>query len=252
MKTDIRAIFIDLGGTFRVVHKDKDYSDKAKQRIASLCGSDMDPQSFHSLIDARYDIYREWALRYMCEAPEEVLWTRWLVPDFDPQRITEAAKELTYLYRQAKGERMVVEGGAETVKELFKRGYTLGIISDLVGTTEIDEWLDRDDLRPYFKTVQQSSVTLVRKPHPAIYYYALHEAGVLPGNSAYVGDNLARDILGAKASGFGLTIAVDYPGTKPLNPTEETMPDAKITAFRQLLDAFPACGKVDEAGLIRI
>ena len=59
-------------------------------------------------------------------------------------------------------------------------------------------WLDHDQLRPYFKTVQQSSVCLIRKPHPAIYYYALEECGSDPKRTCYVGDNLARDIVGAK------------------------------------------------------
>lgn len=251
MNTDIRAIFFDLGGTFRIIRQNKPYSDAAKERIAGLCGTDMDPAAFHRLIDSRYDVYRRWALTHMCEAPEEVLWTRWLVPELDRERVTVLAGELTALYRQAKGERLVVEGGAETVKELCSRGYTLGIISDLVGTNEIDQWLDRDGLRPYFKAVQQSSLTLIRKPHPAIYYYALREAGAQAQTSAFVGDNLVRDILGARTVGFGMTIAVAYPGMPGLEPTQETMPDAVIGAFTQLLDIFPACGKVDEGRLKR-
>lgn len=252
MNTDIRAIFFDLGGTFRIVHEDKAYSDNAKRRIALLCGTGMDPDSFHQLVDARYDRYREWVLKHMCEAPEDILWTRWLTPDYDHDRVTAAAGELTYLYRQAKGERLVVEGGVDTAKELWARGYTLGIISDLVGTREIDEWLIRDKLRPYFKAVQQSSVTLIRKPHPAIYYYALREAGARAETSAFIGDNLARDILGAKAVGFGMTIAVEYEGMPALKPTGDTMPDAKITAFCQLLDIFPASGRVDTARILRV
>ncbi len=252
MNTDIRAIFLDLGGTFRIVHKNKPYQDAAKQGIAKLCGTDMDFAAFYSLVEARYDIYREWVLLHRCEAPEEVLWTRWLAPEFDRDRIEKAAAELTYLYRQVKGERCVVEGGVETVKELYKRGYTLGIISDLVGTLEIDEWLDKDKLKPYFKTVQQSSITLIRKPHPAIYYLALREAGVRAENSAYIGDNLTRDIVGAKVSGFGMTVGVDYPGMAPFAPTQETMPDTKITAFPQLLSLFPAFGRVNMDGFAHL
>lgn len=239
MGQKIRGIFIDLGGTFRVVCENKPYSDDAKRRIAALCGTDMDPEAFHAMLDKRYDGYRDWALKFMCEAPETMLWTRWLTPEFDRARIEKNAAELTYLYRRAKGERRVVPGGIETVKELFARGYTLGIISDLIGCQEIDEWLDADGLRPYFKTVQQSSITMLRKPHPAIYFLALSEAGLRPEESAFVGDNLKRDIIGAKASGFAKTIAVDYPDAAPLKLTEENQPDGIITRFDQLLDVFP-------------
>ncbi|MHC1786477.1 MAG: HAD family hydrolase [Christensenellales bacterium] len=251
MNTDIRAIFFDLGGTFRILRENKPYTEAAKARMAQLCGTDMDAIAFHRLIDSRYDSYRQWALTYQCEAPEEVLWTRWLAPDFDKERICAAAGELTGLYRQAKGERLVVEGGVETVRELCRRGYALGIISDLVGTAEIDRWLDEDGLRPYFKAVQQSSITYVRKPHPAIYFNALQEAGEKPGTSAFVGDNLARDILGAKVAGFGMTIAVSYPGMPALAPTAETLPDAVITSFPQLLDIFPACGQAAAQNMVR-
>lgn len=252
MNQDIRYIFFDLGGTFRVIREDAAYLAAAKARIAELCGvAAEDPCAwFDSVIDKRYDQYRAWALKFMCEAPEEVLWTRWLAYDCDRERILRNASELTYQYRQTKGIRTVVDGGAETVKQLCARGYTLGIISDLVGRREVDQWLDADGLRSYFKTVQQSSITYVRKPGPAIYYYALDEVGAQAENCCFVGDNLDRDIIGAKACAFGMTVTVQYDPGKPLKLTEENMPDAKIYRFPQLLEIFPERGKVDTGKLI--
>lgn len=253
MNSDIRYIFLDLGGTFRIIREDPAYLTAAKTRIAELLGVETeDPCAwFDAVIDKRYDKYRDWALRFMCEAPEEVLWTRWLAYDApDLEQVRKNAPELTYQYRQTKGIRTVVDGGAETVRELCERGYTLGIISDLVGKREVDEWLDQDGLRRYFKTVQQSSLTYIRKPAPAIYYYAMEEVDARPEQCCYVGDNLNRDILGAKAVNFGMTVAVQYDRKKPLKLTEENRPDAKIYTFPQLLDLFPACGQVDASRLI--
>jgi putative hydrolase of the HAD superfamily len=239
MEKNIRAIFLDLGGTFRIVEDNLPYKTAARRRIAELCGTDMEAEAFHSLIEKRYDGYRDWALKYMCEAPEEMLWTRWLAPECDKALLERNAVELTYELRKAKGERVVVKNGIETVKTLVLRGYKVGVISDLIGTIEIDEWLDRDGLRPYFCTVQQSSVTMLRKPHPTIYFLALKEAAVRPEESVFVGDNLERDIIGAKASNFGATIAVEYPGAKKLKLTAENMPDGIIKSFDQLLEVFP-------------
>ena len=236
----INTIFIDLGDTFRVIRKDADYILAAKRRIVELLGVDADPIEFYrEVIEPRYDRYREWALTFYCEAPEKTLWTRWLAYDYPREQVEAAAAELTMAYRRTKGERVVTDGGAETVKELYRRGYTLGIVSDLVGVHEVDEWLDRDGLRPYFKTVQQSSICLIRKPHPAIYYYALEECGADHAETCYVGDNLDRDIVGAKAAGLGMTIGVQYPGKKPQAVTEENKPDRFITHFSQLLEIFP-------------
>ena len=241
MEKQIDTIFVDLGDTFRVIRKDEAYQRAAKETITRLLGVDEDPVEFYkNVIEPRYDKYREWALTFYCEAPVKELWTRWLAYDFPRERVEAAADEMTYAYRRTKGERVVTEGGIDTIKELYARGYTLGIVSDLVGTEEVDEWLDQDGLRPYFKTVQQSSTCLIRKPHPAIYYYALEECGADPHRTCYVGDNLARDIVGAKAAGLGMTIGVQYPGKKPQEITEENKPDRFISHFAQLLDIFPA------------
>lgn len=240
----IDTIFVDLGDTFRVIRKDEAYSHAARARICELLGVDADPEVFyHEVIEPRYDRYREWALHFYCEAPVQELWTRWLAYDLPEERVRAAADALTWEYRKTKGERVVTDGGIETIKELYRRGYTLGIVSDLVGTEEVDDWLDRDGLRPYFKTVQQSSVCLIRKPHPAIYYYALEACGSRRENTCYVGDNLDRDIVGAKAAGLGMTVAVRYPGKKEQTVTEANRPDRFITHFSQLLDLFPARGE---------
>lgn len=244
-KKTIKAIFLDLGGTFRIVEDNVPYKMAARRRIAELAGMMMEAEAFHALIEKRYDVYREWALRFMCEAPESMLWTRWLAPECDHELLKKNAVELTYELRRAKGERVVVKNGIETVKRLVSRGYKVGVISDLIGTKEIDEWLDQDGLRSFFCTVQQSSVTMLRKPHPALYFLALSEAGVQPEESVFVGDNLERDIVGAKASNFGATIAVEYPDAKKLKLTEENLPDGLISRFDQLLDVFPKAPIMD-------
>lgn len=240
MEKNINTIFVDLGDTFRVIRKDPAYQREARSVITRCLGVDADPDEFYEqVIEPRYDKYRQWALTFYCEAPVETLWTRWLAYDYPEDRVKAHAAEMTWAYRKTKGERVVTEGGVETVKELYKRGYCLGIVSDLVGTEEVDDWLDRDHLRPYFKTVQQSSVCLIRKPHPAIYYYALRETGADPKRTCYVGDNLDRDIVGAKAAGLGMTVGVQYPGKKPQQVTEENKPDCFIHHFTELLDLFP-------------
>ena len=243
MEKQIDTIFFDLGDTFRVIRKDREYQRQAKAVITRCLGVDTDPEDFYrDVIEPRYDKYREWALSYYCEAPVEVLWTRWLAYDFPKDRVAAHAAEMTWAYRKTKGERVVTEGGIDTVKELYRRGYTLAIVSDLVGVEEVDDWLDHDGLRPYFASVQQSSQCLIRKPHPAIYYYALQETGADPLKTCYVGDNLDRDIVGAKAAGLGMTVGVRYPGKKPQTVTEANRPDCFIEHFSQLLDLFPPLG----------
>ena len=241
MMQNIEAIFIDLGNTLRILIKDPEHMARARQRIVELVGTDEDPAAFVAKLDERYKTYRKWAFENLREAPESEMWTRWLTPDFPEERIAPLGQELTYQYRQSMGRRVVVNEGREVVEELQKRGYALGIISNLIGTHEIPEWLETENFAPYFKTVVLSSVLGIRKPDPAIYLEAARQIGVEPACCAYVGDNLKRDVTGARAAGFGAVVIMISP-EKLMEETitDENRPDVIIPEFINLLDVFPA------------
>jgi HAD superfamily hydrolase (TIGR01662 family) len=134
----------------------------------------------------------------------------------------------------------VVDGGREVVAELQRRGYTLGIISNLIGTREIPEWLEAEGLGHYFKAVALSSVCGIRKPAPEIYLQAARAAGIDPACCAYVGDNLKRDVTGTRQAGFGKVVILISPEKLAGETiTGENRPDVIIHEFRQLLDVFP-------------
>ena len=78
----------------------------------------------------------------------------------------------------------------------------------------------------------------------------MEEAGAEAENCCFVGDNLNRDIIGAKAVDFGMTVTVQYDRRKPLKLTAENRPDAKVYRFPELLDIFPARGQVAVENLI--
>jgi putative hydrolase of the HAD superfamily len=245
LTTSIDAIFIDLGNTLRILVKDQAHMARARQEITRLVGTDEDPLAFCAKLDERYKLYRKWAFETLNEAPESELWVRWLVPDFPAERIAPLGAQLTFQYRQSMGRRVVVEGGREVLDQLLKRGYTLGIISNLIGTYEIPQWLEQEGFAPYFKSVVLSSIYGKRKPDPAIYLEAARRAGVEPGHCAYVGDNLKRDVTGTRAAGFGLLIIMISPeelAEAVIN--DENRPDLIIHKFQQLLDVFPGMSTI--------
>jgi putative hydrolase of the HAD superfamily len=241
MVQKIEAIFLDLGNTLRILVKDPEHMARARQKIVELVGTDEDPAAFVTKLDERYKVYRKWAFENLREASEAEMWTRWLTPEFPPERIAPLAGELTYQFRQSMGRRVVVDGGREVVEELQSRGYILGIISNLIGTREIPEWLKAEHFAPYFKAVVLSSVLGIRKPDPAIYIEATRIAGVQPSRSVYIGDNLKRDVTGARAAGFGMVVIMISPQElAEATITDENRPDLIIHEFRELLDLFPA------------
>lgn len=233
------AIFFDLGGTLRLLVEDEVFQYEAMRSITRLLETDAEPKAFCALLDQRYEGYRKWAFEEMKEAPEQELWTRWLAPDFSKDRVAAAAVELTVHYRNAKGRRVVAEHGAEVIRELYERGYTLGIISNLITSKEIPDWLEADGLTPYFKSVLLSAVCGIRKPDPEMHRIAAREVGISPERCVYVGDNLKRDVAGTKAAGFGAFLLFVEPG-KTLKPAPEgSEPDAVLYDFTELLTMFP-------------
>lgn len=240
MSHNIEAIFLDLGNTLRILLKEEEHQSRARRKIVEMVGTDEDPEAFCEKLDARYKTYRKWAFENLVEAPEAELWTRWLTPEFPAEKIAPQAVELTYQYRQSMGRRVVVDGGKEVVIELHRRGYILGIISNVITSQEIPDWMDADGFTPYFKSVVLSSVFGKRKPDPAIYHEAARRAGVESARCVYVGDNLKRDVTGTRAAGFGMVIIMISPEElAEATITDENRPDIIIHEFRELLNIFP-------------
>lgn len=240
MSHNIEAIFLDLGNTLRILLKEEEHQSRARRKIVEMVGTDEDPEAFCEKLDARYRTYRKWAFENLVEAPEAELWTRWLTPEFPAEKIAPQAVELTYQYRQSMGRRVVVDGGKEVVIELHRRGYILGIISNVITSQEIPDWMDADGFTPYFKSVVLSSVFGKRKPDPAIYHEAARRAGVESARCVYVGDNLKRDVTGTRAAGFGMVIIMISPEElAEATITDEDRPDIIIHEFRELLNIFP-------------
>jgi len=240
MSKEIEAIFFDLGNTLRVLTQNEPHQSNAKKMLVELVGTDEDPDTFCKKVDERYKIYRKWAFDNLKEASEADLWTNWLAPEFPKERIGPLGVELTYQYRQSMGLRVVVEHGKEVVQTLYNRGYTLGIISNVITSLEIPEWMDADGFTPYFKSVVLSSVLGIRKPNPEIYLEAARRAQVLPEKCVYVGDNLKRDVTGTRAAGFAMAIIMISPEELAKAViTDENRPDAIIHQFTDLLDLFP-------------
>ena len=240
MNNDIEVIFIDVGNTLRVLVEDEPYQALAKQKIANFVGTQESPEVFCKRLDARYKLYRKWAFETLIEASEKELWTRFMLPDFPAEKIAPLSGKLTRLWRDKDGRRVPRPDVKQTVIELNKRGYTLGIIANTITETEIPDWLQHDGLTNYFKTVILSSKYGRRKPGPEIYWEAARMAGAEPARSVYVGDNPSRDVLGTRLAGFGMIIILMEPATLAKEPpTGENIPDRIIHECSELLEIFP-------------
>jgi putative hydrolase of the HAD superfamily len=241
MNPPIEAIFLDIGNTMRIVIEDPEFQAQAKQQLYELVGAKEPMDEFYEKIEVRWNHYRKQSKASLKEAPERELWSRWLLPDYPEDVIAPQAGKLTRLWRDHDGRRVPREGAKETIIELDRRGYLLGIIANTITETEIPDWMESDGVRQYFKTVILSSKVALRKPDPEIYWLAAREIGVEPIKCAYVGDNPVRDVEGTYAAGYGMMILFEEPATLAKEPPNGayTKPDFAIREIRQLLDIFP-------------
>ena len=235
--SEIKGVFFDLGGTLRLCEPDEAHQTAARNRMAELAGFE-DPAAFIEMIDQRYETtYRKWAMEENKESGDYELWAKWLLPELPEAKLQEICHEMTFLYRQVKGKRHIVEGGVNVIRTLHARGYKLGIISNLIGEEEVYDWLRNDDLEQYFSSVVLSSICHIRKPDPEIYRIACRELGLRPEECVSVADNLNRDITGAKAAGIGMNIlCISEEKLKKKTITDENRPDIILHRFASLTD----------------
>ena len=240
MTPDIEAIFLDVGNTLRIVVEDPEFQQQAKDDLMTLVNATETPEVFFEKLEKNWKAYRSLAKKSLLDASEMELWTQWLLPDYPVEIIAPNVSRLTRLWRDHDGRRVAREDVKDTLAELDRRGYKLGIIANTITETEIPDWMISDGVTAYFKTVILSSKVRIRKPDPAIYLLAARVMGVEPAKCAYLGDNPIRDVEGTQAAGFGMMVLIEEPATLAKEPqSSDLKPDHIIKEIKQLLDIFP-------------
>ncbi len=240
MNPDIKAIFLDVGNTLRVVVEDPVFQEQARNDLVALVGLQEPEEVFWKNIDANWKKYRSESKVSLVEASEFELWTKFLLPTYPTEKIGPLAGKLTRLWRDIDGHRVPRPDAKETIIELDRRGYVLGIIANTITETEIPDWMEEDGVTKYFKSVVLSSKVRDRKPMPEIYWEAARRINMPPANCAYVGDNPVRDVMGTRAAGYGMMILISEPATFAKEPQSgEEKADYTIYELKELLDIFP-------------
>lgn len=240
MNRNIDTIFFDVGATLRFVVEDEEFSAAADKALMEMVGAAEPCGVFFEKLTKNWKAYRKLAKDTLLDVSEMELWLQYLLPDYPAERVAPNAARLTRLWRDHDGRRVPHDDVKETLRELKRRGYKLGIIANTITETEIPDWMCRDGVADCFQTVILSSKVRLRKPDPAIYLLAARCIGSPPENCSYVGDNPVRDVEGAVDAGYGSMILYEDAGAADREGKAPTvMPDYRIKAIRELLDLFP-------------
>lgn len=123
---------------------------------------------------------------------------------------------------------------APVLRELKRRGFALGVISNADG--RIESAFAQAGLTEHFDFFIDSFLVGVEKPDPAIFRFALEHAGVAPHEAAYVGDLYAVDVIGARLAGL-LPILYD---PAEINPKADCLRIRQLDELLTLFEQVPA------------
>jgi putative hydrolase of the HAD superfamily len=121
-----------------------------------------------------------------------------------------------------------------TLKTLRAHGYRLGMVSNTSDDKNVQQLVDRWELRPFFEKIVTSAGCGFRKPDQRIFRLVLDHFGVPPEQVAMVGDSPEADILGANQLGiYSIWI------TRRASPPEEGELSIQPQAVIPTLDLLP-------------
>jgi HAD superfamily hydrolase (TIGR01549 family) len=212
VSSPLEVVFLDVGGP---LYGDRPYY-QALFRAISEAKPDADEATF-------------WAEFEACRRDQRGPFTVRLVGQFLPEdghdEVVARARELWEYPPDA-----LQPDVREALPRLADR-WRLGVLANQ--RAWIREAMARDGIDRYFDVWAVSEEVGAEKPDPAIFEFALSEAGVAPERCAMVGDRLDNDVEPARRQGMAGVWLLR--GEAPDEPTEDQLARADV-AVRSLLD----------------
>jgi putative hydrolase of the HAD superfamily len=237
---DIRAIAFDVNGTLiRIQTEDGD------EQIFRSAAHFLTYQGIDLHRDQIRDLYFQTMKEQLRASPEEY-------PEFDAVGIwrsiidghmTDFTRALPagklrqmplFLAEMARGiarRRLGLYPSVREVLDVLRGRYPLAVVTDAQSANARGE-LHKVGLLGYFDPVVVSGDHGYRKPDRRLFQFALDGMNVAAGNALYVGNDMYRDIHGAREAGMKTVMFDSDQGTRA---HLDCVPDYTITDFRDLL-----------------
>jgi putative hydrolase of the HAD superfamily len=237
-----RALLFDFGGVFEDLEVDEGQLEKGLYKIKSLLNENLPDISSRwsdeSIMDG-LKAYQDWSKKSFRELASPELWSNFLLREWGVKAntIRSFAEDMSYILEFFMYRRRLRPEGKSTLREIKRLGYLVGLVSNTISQKLIPDRLKMYNLWSYFDVVTLSSVIGVRKPAPEIFRETLDRLNVRAWESIFVGDTISRDVVGAKAVGFGCTIMIESGVSKIKDEGNDKLePDLRIRSLDELLN----------------
>jgi putative hydrolase of the HAD superfamily len=242
----IQAVFFDMGGTIETFTSTPELRLQAtrglQQRLLTA-GIDLQlsAKQLLELITAGESRYLRDKLHSQQELPPARVWGEYILAKYpvDGAVLEAIAEDLMLYYETHFYQRAMRPEVPAVLQAIQQMGLKIGLISNVCSQRQVPLNLEQYGIRHYFNPVVLSSVYGRRKPDPAIFHHAARLAGVPTSRCLYVGDRIARDILGARRAGFEMTVQIQHNydhGEEDIG----AVPEAIIQHMDELLDLIRA------------
>ncbi|MDE7218318.1 MAG: HAD family hydrolase [Oscillospiraceae bacterium] len=173
-----------------------------------------EPEELARKLHENSEDYKHHSEKELREFPPAEIWNDWYLRDWKigRERLEPYAEELSFLYDYERVKVIRRPRIKETLDALRAQGMRLGLISNIISLSVAPHFLVEYGVRDYMDCIVLSSATGIRKPSADIFRVAERELGLAPGELAYVGDTLSRDVLGTRNAGWRLMIQIRNPG----------------------------------------
>lgn len=243
MATDlsaVAAVAFDVNGTLVHIRTDEHCEDifRAIGHFLTYQGVDLRRHQVH-------DEYFRRLKRQQRDSPQKYpefdavgIW-RSIIEDFGsdytralpPERLAQLPVTLAEIYRGVSRKKLKLYPHVRKMLDQLRQRFSLAIVTDAQSTYAHGE-LHKVGLTEYFDPIVVSGDHGFRKPDPRLFEYALEGMRVAAGQTVYVGNDMFRDIHGARQVGMRTVMFDSDQGTKKY---EDCTPDFCITDHRELL-----------------
>lgn len=237
---DLAAIAFDVNGTLIDIRTDDHREDafRAVGHFLTYQGIDLRRHHIRDLYFERLKAQQRHSPEVHPEFDGPGIW-RSIVEDFasdytralSAQRLAELPLTLAEIYRGVTRRKLKLYPHVRSTLRILREHFPMAIVSDGQSSYARGE-LHKVGLTKYFNPIVVSGDHGFRKPDRRLFQFALDGMGVTAEKTLYVGNDMHRDIFGAREAGMRTVMYDSDQGTKQHQDCE---PEHRITDFRDLL-----------------
>jgi putative hydrolase of the HAD superfamily len=238
----VQAVFFDMGGTIET------YGWTPELRIQETAGIrqrlevagihlGFTNKQLYRIISSGLDAYHQVSLQTMDELPPQRVWSEFIFASclVNQEKLTSIAEDLMFFIETHWFQRAIRPEVPGVLDAICKMGLKIGLISNVNSRGQVPVNLEMYGIRHYFNPIVLSSEYGRRKPDPAIFHYAARLANVPTSECVYIGDRIARDIIGARKAGYRLAVQIRH-DFEHGEDDSGALPDVTIDQMTELLE----------------